>query len=421
MSFHINTNLSASIASRYAEQAIADSSANLEKLSTGKVINSSNDDAAGLAVSERMGSEISQKQKVLQNLQNSLSFLQMQQINISRASDLINRATILKHRFISVEANIADKENYDSEFREIQLQLKEMQNQKFNGISLFSSGNIRSLASSADNENSLYVENSSGEKNITINRTGIFDSLFLVRAPDKIEDSNPFVMGDGTENTSVFTTTGKSGKITWAIDSFGMPDRFTIIKGNEVLFDEIYGSAGQVRNFGDGSVLTAAGEINAFSPIEIEFETSGAEELKFIVNKGNQLDPSNPTAVNNSTVYGSTFSVQYDTYETSLTDGKIYSLSEFSFSEFSSFSNVISNAMAQNGASQSRVLNEVSNLNKKYEKLELANSRITDTDFALEATKLARNKLLLQSSAKMIGTATNLTKIALKIMGQKEL
>ena len=95
-------------------------------------------------------------------------------------------------------------------------------------------------------------------------------------------------MGDGTENTSVFTTTGKSGKITWAIDSFGMPDRFTIIKGNEVLFDEIYGSAGQVRNFGDGSVLTAAGEINAFSPIEIEFETSGAEELKFIVNKGNQ-------------------------------------------------------------------------------------------------------------------------------------
>ena len=131
------------------------------------------------------------------------------------------------------------------------------------------------------------------------------------------------------------------------------------------------------------------------------------------------MDPSNPTAVNNSTVYGSTFSVQYDTYETSLTDGKIYSLVSFHFQNFR-FSNVISNAMAQNGASQSRVLNEVSNLNKKYEKLELANSRITDTDFALEATKLARNKLLLQSSAKMIGTATNLTKIALKIMGQKK-
>ena len=76
--------------------------------------------------------------------------------------------------------------------------------------------------------------------------------------------------------------------------------------------------------------------------------------------------------------------------------------------------------MAQNGASQAS-LERVNNLNKKYEKLELANSRITDTDFALEATKLARNKLLLQSSAKMIGTATNLTKIALKIMGQKEL
>ena len=79
----------------------------------------------------------------------------------------------------------------------------------------------------------------------------------------------------------------------------------------------------------------------------------------------------------------------------------------------------MSNALAQNGASQQRIQFEIQDLYTNNEKLEIAGSRITDTDYALESTKLARHNLLAQNSAKMIGEANNLTKLALKIMGQQ--
>jgi len=92
MSFQINTNLSATIASNNANLALSNSSTSLERISTGRQINSSKDDAAGIAISAKLASEVSKKQNVAQNLQNSLSFLQVQQSYISQASNLISRA-----------------------------------------------------------------------------------------------------------------------------------------------------------------------------------------------------------------------------------------------------------------------------------------------------------------------------------------
>ena len=422
MTFQINTNLSALSASYYADKSVENASLALEKLGTGKVINSSKDDAAGIAISSRMGSEISQKQKIAQNLQNSFSFLQVQQSFISESSKLLNRANILKHRFHSVETNQSDKINFDHEFREIQLQLREMQSQKFNGISLFASGNIGSLASASNHEKTLSVESYKDEQSINLHRTGIFDSLFMERSPSKEAEDNPLVMGDGSESLTTIETASNSGKISWSIDSFGQPDRFTIMLGSEVLFDEIYGNAGEQRSFGDGSVLTPTGGINRFNPVELEFSAASnnkSNQLKFIINKGNQLDPTDPSMINGNTIYGSSFNVEYYSFEESLTDGVIYSLNDFSFSEFSGFNDVMSNALAQNGASQQRIQFEIQDLYTNNEKLEIAGSRITDTDYALESTKLARHNLLAQNSAKMIGEANNLTKLALKIMGQQ--
>jgi len=424
MSFQINTNLSATIASNNANLALSNSSTSLERISTGRQINSSKDDAAGIAISAKLASEVSKKQNVAQNLQNSLSFLQVQQSYISQASNLISRASTLKHRFHAVTTNEGDKQHYDNEFREIQLQLREMQGQKFNGVSLFAGGNIGSLASAADHESILTVKNPANDQVIELHRTGIFDSLFFERSPARSSDENPFVFGDGSESTTNFVASGKSGTIEWKLDSFGAPDRFTIMQGNEVLFDEIYGNANEDRTFGDGTTMNPAGGIDPDSPVELDFAINASNpsaNLKFIVNKGNQLDPDDPSQINANTVYGSTITINYNTYEASLTDGTIYSLNDFTFSEFNGFIDVMSDAIAQNGASQNRILNETHDLYTSYENIELAESRIVDADYALESTRLARSNLLAQSSAKMIGEANNLTKLALTIMGQQSL
>ena len=420
MSFQINTNTSASIASNNAELALANSSLSLEKISTGRQINSSKDDAAGLAISTKLASEVTKNQKIAQNLQNSLSFLQVQKSHITHASNLITRASTLKHRFHAVTTNESDKQHYDNEFREIQLQLREMQRQKFNGVSLFASGNIGSLASASDHSSILSVKNATNDQAIELHRTGIFDSLFFTRSPDRSNDENPFVTGDGKENSTSFVAAGKTGSIKWKLDSFGEPDRFTIMQGNQVLFDEIFGSAGAERSFGDGQTMNPSGGISPDNPVEIDFSINAdnpSSELQFIVNKGNQLDPDDPSLINENTIYGSSITIEYDTYEASLTDGTVYSLNDFTFSEFAGFIDVMSNAIAQNGSSQQRILSETDDLLNNFENLGIAESRIIDTDFAAEATRLAKSNLLTQSSAKMIGEANNLTNLALTIMG----
>ena len=66
--------------------------------------------------------------------------------------------------------------------------------------------------------------------------------------------------------------------------------------------------------------------------------------------------------INGNTIYGSSSNVEYYSFQESLTDGVIYSLNDFSFSEFSGFNDVMSNALAQNGASQQRIQFEIQDL-----------------------------------------------------------
>lgn len=428
MSFQINTNHSASLASMHANHALKESASSLQKLSTGKKINGSADDAAGLAISSKLQNRLATSEKCGLNLQNTLSFLQVQKGVMAKAAEFISRAAELKHHFHSISSNQSDKENYDKEFREIQLQLREMQVQKFNGVSVFASGNVNSLASASNHSSVLRVEDSYDDQYIEIHRTGIFDSLFVERAPpSEIESFN--IDGNGLEYKKSIQLKGDSGTIKWAVDSLIRPDRFTISQGNQILFEEILGLPSikipmlgiDIDNkvfFGDG----VSGEGTQQSKnIEIGFavdQANPSNQLDFIANRSNQVVSDSDSTPYADAKWEAELEIIYDQTQMSLTDGKLYSLGDFEFSEFSSFIEVMSNALAQNGASQSRINSELEQLQQNQSNLEAADSRIADTDFAVEATRMAKVNILSQASAKMIGEANQLTNIALTIMGQ---
>ena len=258
MSFEINTNMTASMASMNANQALKDTALSLKKLSTGKKINGSDDDAAGIAISSKLQNKLSNYEKLNGNFQNSLSFLQTQKGIIDSAAKMLTRAAELKHNFHSITANQYDKENYDKEFKEIQLQLREMQAEKFNGVSLFASGMIKSLASASTHSSILEVEKMEQDRNLEIHRTGIFDSLFVERAPpSEIESFN--TTGSGLEFRQSIQLKGDSGEISWDIDSISWPDKFTIMHGSDLLFEEIIGDPGLPPPFGPNTAFFADG------------------------------------------------------------------------------------------------------------------------------------------------------------------
>jgi flagellin len=111
----------------------------LERLSSGKRINSSADDAGGLAVAYKIKSEGTRAMATMQNIQNALSYLRVQDGAAEVVGKIFDRMSELRTMASDITKNSGDVENYSKEFVELQLQLDQIKNQTLNGMSLFAS------------------------------------------------------------------------------------------------------------------------------------------------------------------------------------------------------------------------------------------------------------------------------------------
>ena len=154
----VNSNATATSASFNLSRANDALRQSLERLSSGKKINSSADDAGGLAVAYKLDSRINRTSALIQNSQNALSFLQVQDSALSTVGSIVDRMAELRTMAQDITKNTGDIENYTKEFVELQSQLSQIRNEKFNGISLFArtndtvSGGLQSGTGSYINE-----------------------------------------------------------------------------------------------------------------------------------------------------------------------------------------------------------------------------------------------------------------------------
>ena len=133
----VNSNASATSASFNLSRANDSLRKSLERLSSGKRINNSGDDAGGLAVAYKLNSKASRTTAILQNAQNGLSYLQVQDSGLQTAGKIVDRMAELRVMAQDITKNSSDIENYSKEFVELQSQLNQISKEKFNGISLF--------------------------------------------------------------------------------------------------------------------------------------------------------------------------------------------------------------------------------------------------------------------------------------------
>ena len=87
----INHNMSAMYSQRSTNLTNVAAQKNMEKLSSGLKINRAGDDASGLAVSEKMRSQIRGLNKASENAQNGLSFIQTTEGYLQETTDIIQR------------------------------------------------------------------------------------------------------------------------------------------------------------------------------------------------------------------------------------------------------------------------------------------------------------------------------------------
>lgn len=111
----------------------------LTRLSSGQKINTPADDAGGLAVSMKLTSAINRNRSVISNIQNALSFAEVQDGALTSAATIVNRMSELKSLSLDVIKSSSDRANYNTEFNALQQQLHSIATETFNGISIFAS------------------------------------------------------------------------------------------------------------------------------------------------------------------------------------------------------------------------------------------------------------------------------------------
>ena len=133
----VNSNVSATEASFNLSRANDSLRKSLGRLSSGNRINSPADDAGGLAVAYKLDSKLNRTEAVIQNSQNALSYLQVQDGALSTVGKVLDRMAELRTMAQDITKNSGDIENYSKEFVELQSQINQIKQEKFNGISLF--------------------------------------------------------------------------------------------------------------------------------------------------------------------------------------------------------------------------------------------------------------------------------------------
>ncbi len=160
----INTNVSATTASFNLSRANDALRKSLSRLSSGKRIVSPADDAGGLAVAYKLSSKLNRTEAVRANVQNGISYLQVQDGALSSTGKILDRMAELRTMAQDVTKNTQDIENYSKEFVELQRQLQQVKNDTFNGISLF-----------ADSQANSVPNPSTGELSPNLNRASIMN------------------------------------------------------------------------------------------------------------------------------------------------------------------------------------------------------------------------------------------------------
>jgi flagellin len=143
----INHNMSALFANRQLKVTELDVNKDIEKLSSGQRINRGGDDASGLAVSEKLRSQIRGLNQAERNVQNAVSFIQVTEGYLSETQDIM-------HRIRELAVQSANGIYTDEDRMQIQVEVSQLVDEvnriashaQFNGLNLLTGAFARPAA-----------------------------------------------------------------------------------------------------------------------------------------------------------------------------------------------------------------------------------------------------------------------------------
>ena len=149
----INTNLNAMIATNQMSKNTALAGSSMEKLSTGLRITKAGDDAAGLAVSEKMRAQIRGMEQAERNVQDGISMVQTAEGALEEAGNIAQRMRELGVQAGNDTLSNEDKSKVKEELLQLQDEMKKISEEtKFNGKQLLNTAGTFTIQAGANSE-----------------------------------------------------------------------------------------------------------------------------------------------------------------------------------------------------------------------------------------------------------------------------
>ncbi|WP_440888762.1 flagellin [Vibrio sp. WZ-1] len=377
MAITVNTNVAALVAQRHLTSATDMLNQSMERLSSGKRINSAKDDAAGLQISNRLQSQMRGLDVAVRNANDGISIMQT-------AEGAMNEVTNIMQRMRDLSLQSANGSNSKAERTALQEEVTAL-NDELNRIAETTSFGGRKLLNGSFGKSAFQIGAASGEAvqvELKSMRTdglemGGFSYIANGRA------SSDWQVKNGANDLSMSFTNRLGETETIQINAKAGDDieeLATYINGQT---DKVTASVNEKRQL----QLFMAGEETSGT---MSFSGDLASELGLQLKGYDAVDNIDITSVGGA---------------------------QQAVAVLDTAMKYVDSHRAEFGAYQNRFSHAINNLDNIHENVAASKSRIQDTDYAKETTQMVKQQILQQVSTTILAQAKQAPNLALTLLG----
>ena len=416
----INTNTSSLIAKNAIGQNERAMSQAMTRRSTGSRINSARDDAAGLAISERMSSQISGLKMAARNANDAITMLQTADGATKEITSMLGRMRELAVQAASGTYTSTDRTALNLEFGALMDEMDRVAaNTEWNGSAILAgNGSVESALELANSKDIQLGADAAQTMNLSLKswRTKVaIDSNMTTAAGanrDGLDSVDTFVVDFGAlSNTETVTIAG----LTITIGS-GNATNIEVANAFANLADAANGSANNQSN-----KTTASGALTGFTTSSVANDdqvtftaVTAGTAMSAVTGDGTHVTSAGTGGTANNSAYSS--GVLF--YSTSPTRIDITSVDNAgqAITELDAAINGAAAERAKLGSYMSRLQHASDNLTNVATNTAASRSQIADADYASETTELARTQIISQASTAMLAQANQVKQTVLALL-----
>ncbi|MCR9337948.1 flagellin [Vibrio alginolyticus] len=379
MAITVNTNVAALVAQRHLTSATDMLNQSMERLSSGKRINSAKDDAAGLQISNRLQSQMRGLDVAVRNANDGISIMQT-------AEGAMNEVTNIMQRMRDLSLQSANGSNSKAERTALQEEVSAL-NDELSRIAETTSFGGRKLLNGTFGTSSFQIGATAGEAVQIGLRTMQPESLGSFSMSSYQRVSSDWTVQNGNNEIVISYRDNNFEEQEIRIEAKAGDDieeLATYINGQT---DKVKASVNE-----EGQLQLLMSHKDAIKYPGPTFSGGLADELELgkYVTVNRTVD-----SIDISTVGGAQMAVGILDDALKTVDG----------------------SRAELGAYQNRFNHAINNLDNIHENLAASNSRIQDTDYAKETTQMVKQQILQQVSTSILAQAKQALNLALTLLG----